>query len=499
MIAPSTAKCYLSFRPSILVLLTLSAVLTSSEAAVLHTSVTQQNQNQTAPPKQGWTAPPDGRGTWDIIWSCSVTMFLCSWSILCLNVPAADDTRAKVLRRKFYLTGLCFIGPEIILVIALGQWNSARRSVTEFHSSGHTQWTLSHAFFADMGGFVLRTSDQVSFPIDAKQLHYLIAKGHVRCPSLDKRSIADRNKVDGLLRAITLCQALWFVVNVSTRAGQHLAITCIELTTAAFIVCTVGTTYLWLYKPADMTTSEIVESENTITEILEQAGCPERKLHGRTPLDFVNRKEWSVSLVWENWLNVLRHVHIKIGVSARPIDRIQNTAFVEFPQSQLWIVVPGFTAAYFAIFISRWNYNFPTPVERHLWRAASVGMMAVLFCSMCVEAFGFNLYPALRSRLASIISRSRASEEHPRARHWPGHGRFAQKVKRVGDSIRNNSFDQDPALALPLKVILPMYVCAFSYPLARTYVFVADIIELRSLPTSAYATVNWSKFWPHFG
>ena len=497
MTASLILKGSTSFRLSIPVLLILSAVFTSSEAVNQHTNSTQQTKNQTAEPKQGWTSQPDGRGTWDIIWSCGLTMFLCSWSLLCLNVPAPDETRFKVLRRKIYLTVICFLGPEVTLMIALGQWNSARRSVAEFHSSGHTQWTKSHAFFADMGGFVLHTADQVSFPIDAKQLHYLITEGHVAFPSLDKRIIADKNKVDSLLRAITLCQTLWFVVNVSGRAAQHLAITCGELTTAAFIICTVGTTYCWLDKPADLTTSEIIETKRTIPEILEQAGHRECKLQDRTPLDFVTRKDWSVSMIWQNWSNTLRHLHIKIGASTRPIDRLQNTAFLEVPRGQVWLV-SGVTAVYFAIFISGWNYNFPTLVERHLWRAASLTMMAVLIGIMSAESFGFNIYPALRSRLESTVTRTRDPEKNPRARHWPGHGRFAQKAKCVAAHIRNNSLDQDPALTVPLKVIIPMYVLAFFCCLARVYVFVEDVIELRSLPASAYSTVTWSDFIPHF-
>src|SRR5271168_2665592 len=42
---------------------------------------------------QGWTPSASGRGTIDIIWSCALTMFLCSWSVLCLQVPSEKDTR----------------------------------------------------------------------------------------------------------------------------------------------------------------------------------------------------------------------------------------------------------------------------------------------------------------------------------------------------------------------------------------------------------------------
>ena len=55
------------------------------------------------------------------------------------------------------------------------------------------------AFFADMGGFVLQTPDWVSFPIDAKQLHYLVTKGYVADPEATEDTIRDRNKIGGFL------------------------------------------------------------------------------------------------------------------------------------------------------------------------------------------------------------------------------------------------------------------------------------------------------------
>lgn len=203
---------------------------------------------------QGWTSQPNLRGTMDIIWSCGVTIFLCSWSTLCLNLPARGEWRFAIFRRRIYLTGLSFGGPEFIFQIALGQLASARASVKEFKNSGYKGWTLTHAFYADMGGYILRTADEKSFPIDAKQLDYLVMSKYVEFPTTTKEMIKDKNKVDGLLRIITIGQTLWFLVNTAGRAIQHLAITCGELTTVAFIVCSIGTTVSWVHKPADVQT-----------------------------------------------------------------------------------------------------------------------------------------------------------------------------------------------------------------------------------------------------
>lgn len=479
--------------------------------------ITATNDNATfkatadiaASPKQGWTSEPDGRGTLSILWSCSFTMFLCSWSILFLNVPSPNDTQFQVFRRKLYMTTLSFLGPEFIFQIALGQWVSARQSVREFEpwilarnaSRGPNEpeykWTMEHAFFADMGGFVLHTTDNASFPIDAKQLHYLVTEGHLKFPKLDERMIADRNKADGAFRIVTLFQILWFVINLCGRAAQQLAITCVELTTAAFIVCSVGILFCWAQKPSDVAVSETLESEKSLEEILaERMHEPYRQ----TPLDFISRKEWPWSLYWSNWINILRNLGIVFAPPKKPVDRFENTIARELSSATERVFL-GVTTAYLAIFICGWNYTFPSPIEQTLWRISSITMMGSLIAYWAISEFVFSAYPRMK-KYASTLIRSQKREQDAeigiRSPRWPVHERFVRGAKHVAACIRNNSVDQDPALDVPLKAILPMYVVCFFYCCARTYIFVADAIEFRSLPASTYATVNWSVYFPHF-
>jgi len=121
------------------------------------------NNTQDPNLKQGWTPQPEGRGALDILWSCLITMVLCSWSTLCMNMPGPSESRTQILWRRLALTALGFLCPELIFEIALGQWLSARQSVTDFNSSGFGNrsvkggWTMKEAFFTDMGGFILHT------------------------------------------------------------------------------------------------------------------------------------------------------------------------------------------------------------------------------------------------------------------------------------------------------------------------------------------------------
>ena len=110
------------------------------------TSVDLDNDTNASALQKGWNPQPDGRGTIDIIWGSCTTIFLCCWTALCINVPPPQWSRWKWLFHKTLLFCLGVLGPEFVLGLALGQWVSAHRSVEEFKSSGHPQWSITHAF-----------------------------------------------------------------------------------------------------------------------------------------------------------------------------------------------------------------------------------------------------------------------------------------------------------------------------------------------------------------
>lgn len=117
-----------------------------------------------------WVDQPSFRGTWDIIWTSLATIFICTYTLLCLNVPAPTDSMWTIAKRRLLWMGLAIIAPEIVLTYAAGQWSRARQSVQAFHESGHQEWTMRSAFFADMGGFVIHgklEQGDISFPLNA--------------------------------------------------------------------------------------------------------------------------------------------------------------------------------------------------------------------------------------------------------------------------------------------------------------------------------------------
>ena len=64
---------------------------------------------------------PDGRGTFGILKSCVITLVLCVYTALHLNIPPANSSKASLIWRKtkWILVGL--FAPEVVVYAAWAQ------------------------------------------------------------------------------------------------------------------------------------------------------------------------------------------------------------------------------------------------------------------------------------------------------------------------------------------------------------------------------------------
>lgn len=396
------------------------------------------------------------------------------------------------------LLWLCATAPEAIFQVALGQWLSARESVKAFHTSGYEDWSLRHGFFVNMGGFHLRSPDYPPFPINSRQLHYLVEREYVRYPQIEENQIRDRNKVDGVLRLITLVQTVLFLVNSLIRISQKLAITALELSTLAFVVMSIATTAFWFQKPADVKERIFLETNTPIATILADLAVPSSALYSYTPLDPIGREEWSWSVLWMHGLNSLRRLHLGGQRVELPNDRFHNTTV---PVIEGWphALFASLSVVYLSIFIAGWNFDFPTTIERTLWRAASLTALISASLLFISHQIFFKIFPVRQSGSGHTYPSAQNNE------HSPGSAKKLKKVLDVGKVaykfsvgyLRNNSGNKDPALDTPGRAVLATGLFGFVYVSARVYIFVADIIELRSLPASAYESPDWASLAPY--
>jgi hypothetical protein len=87
----------------------------------------------------GWVPDPMGRGTFGLVSSCLLTLGVCVWSAIHLNVPPPSDTQYHIWLRnvKWGLVGI--FAPELILFAAWKQWNSAKTLTAEVMSCRQLQ------------------------------------------------------------------------------------------------------------------------------------------------------------------------------------------------------------------------------------------------------------------------------------------------------------------------------------------------------------------------
>jgi hypothetical protein len=72
-----------------------------------------------------WVSSPGFRGTSNILWSCTVTLFACVYTALHLNVPTRSG-RWLLLFQKVKWVFTALLAPEVVLYIAISQFFKVR-------------------------------------------------------------------------------------------------------------------------------------------------------------------------------------------------------------------------------------------------------------------------------------------------------------------------------------------------------------------------------------
>jgi hypothetical protein len=481
--------------------------------------------------KTGWQSQPNGRGTIDIIWSCLLTIFLCTWSVLSLNVPAQGTSTPAFILRKMKWMLIAGLGPEWVTGMAGAQWSIAGRSSKKFRAQ-NCKWTRKQAYFADMGGIRLTLRDD-QFPITSEMLLKLVIKKIVKFPDMSKSMIQDRSKVDFIAKLITFFQTAWcavrrrvrfhdsgktvespdtisesminskpvelpdaisesminskpvelpdmsesviqdrskvdfiaklitffqtawFVIECAARRGQGLYITSLELSTVAFVVCTIGTMILWWSKPTDVMVPIIISVDMRLAELMDVLDLIDKE----PPAPCVCSPLWKLdelrpSLHCDVLPQLQRVVFWKKNTALSEKQK-QDEEKARFRNDRLppaprdWYLNHFLTTVsilFGAIYVAGWNISFPTTVESIFWRVAICSMLGGVLAFWVLD-YGLVLYYTFRR----------------------------QPVVSIG-----------PFRIALCGIIATVYVCC------RLFLIIEMFVSLRELPVSAYETVNWT-------
>ena len=80
-----------------------------------------------------WVQQSNLRGTSGILWSCIVTLIVCIYTAMHLNIPPAHVGKWRFLRHKAIWVCLALLAPEIVLLCAYRQFAEARKLVKELN------------------------------------------------------------------------------------------------------------------------------------------------------------------------------------------------------------------------------------------------------------------------------------------------------------------------------------------------------------------------------
>lgn len=425
----------------------------------------------------GWSSGPTGRGTFDIVWPCLFTIFVCTFTILHLNVPSAEDTVWQVLLRKVKWMVFAVVLPELVTASAFVQRVAAREGLVEMEAMrrrmsyigdiqggrGMADWTMKHAFYWNMGGVrILAKGEKQAYPVDASLQVLLIKYGVMSQPRVSEKEIWDKSKVDRFAKLVACMQIAWLSVQCCARAVQGLPITLLEVATVGFVIPSFATFAFWFDKPKDIDTATVIEVDMTMSEIMQRLhhvcapGFEERD----SPFDLIrpiNKPSATSELVLKHswWPGRSRFL--------RPADRIRNDVFAL--KYTIWdqLIVASVWVGYGAIHFSAWDSVFPTLTEKRLWRISASAMMGSMIASWIFGNRKFYM-------VFSCLSR-----------------RLAKKCRGVSDERQKVSTAQ----------ILTDTAVLLVYLVARLFIIVEVFFSLRALPRGALVTIDWMEFLPH--
>ncbi|ORY10985.1 hypothetical protein BCR34DRAFT_601739 [Clohesyomyces aquaticus] len=323
----------------------------------------------------GWTPSPSlpyGRGTKDILLSCLFTLLICTWTVQHPPVPARTEKWYGKFFRKCRILAITVLAPEMLIGAAMGDRFLAKKSVAEMAQAGFSPtWTMTHGFFALMGGFRAKIVDKngtdTFLSINSKGILALRSKPEVQILPVEEEEIKDKAKADVLVKATAVVQSLWLAAQVISRAAQHLAVTPLELATLGFVLCTVATYIVWWWKP------QSAEVPITILTIPAASG-----------IDTAINQGWHDEIqISDAWKAAVRN-----AFSSKGRLRTKHYFAGMHNHSMRFSMFAGMVFG--CVHIVAWNFTFPTKTEAILWRTAAAtatAMPAALFFMLMMTHF----------------------------------------------------------------------------------------------------------------
>ncbi|KAK4167918.1 hypothetical protein QBC43DRAFT_310466 [Cladorrhinum sp. PSN259] len=221
-----------------------------------------------------WQSSPATRGSFTLLSTSVITLLLCVWSSIHLNLPGTGDNAVLLLLRRLKWIAVGLFMPEALVVTALSQHQRAKRILMEARQTFKEEqadqeqppaaprrkhpWTMTHSYWAIMGGIAADPVGERFLPkgvcplFTSSGVSFLLRHEPDLVPDISEEDIKDKSKGGSFAKGLACIQATWFCATCIGRVAQHLPLSQLELNTFAHALCTVIVYVLWWMKPLDI-------------------------------------------------------------------------------------------------------------------------------------------------------------------------------------------------------------------------------------------------------
>ena len=436
----------------------------------------------------GWMPTPDRRGTTDLLWSCVSTISLCVWTAIHLPVPYYSSRKPKLsenwrkwLRQKIIASRLVpalisFVIPELLAFMACQEFVKAYSGKKNMNLGSKG---LIHSFFLNMGGFCLRSPDGTLFQLDFK-IFWDLSDGYKEATSdSDDASATNESSVTSHF------EGTFYDSESLSELGDLGVVNEFGLAHSLTSVEAFGEPDPWRIDMHKFSEDDI-KAQSKADSVTKMIACFQALWFVTQVISRVAERRavtllevstcayvFSAFVAYVAWWKKPQSCAMPLmidcpddvipGLPKSGYQDIEGTWAEFFWGGATWDppeLSPALLASIFyilplcfgAIHVAAWNVTFPSEFELWMWRSTTV------FCC-----------------LLPLIS------------FMPG---------EVWGVIKNRSF---PAVYYGLRRdfdIGDMLVLG-SYAAVRVCMMAQILVSMRSLPLSAYDTVNWSAAIPH--
>ena len=282
---------------------------------------------------------------------------------------------------------------------------------------------------------------RATWALNSMQMLYAIEQGIIPLPDTSAEDLNDKSKGDALVKGLAVLHISWLTIQIVVRGAEGLAITQLEIMVLGFSACAIVTYFLLWHKPQDVKIPTYIDLPHSPTR--EQI----IQLAARSPVATLMAKQF--------WLH-------GVAIRAMADNIFPWTPGIRFKIPHLMddpiylnphlIGIGGGGALFGGIHVATWNFVFPTPVERLLWRISAAYLVSIPLVGVIIYLI----------------------------------------IQHIGGKRPNMTDTVTDKLTRPIgRVAIPLYL------LARLYLLVEVFRCLAYPPPSAFQDVAWPSIIPH--